>query len=44
MAGLSVGVVSTIVRPGASGALESDEFEEVFDDIAIGIELEDVRM
>lgn len=30
------------VQPGVSRALESDEFEEVFDEAAIGIELEDV--
>lgn len=38
-----MGIASTLlVKPGVSRALESDEFEEVFDDAAIGIELEDV--
>lgn len=37
-------IASTVlVKPDVSGALESDEFEEIFDDAAIGIELEDVR-
>lgn len=42
MGGLGIGIVSTLLEPDASRALESDEFEEVFDDDAIGIELEDV--
>lgn len=43
MGGLGVGVASTVLaKPDISGALESDEFEEVFDDAAIGIELQDV--
>lgn len=42
LGGLGIGIVSTLLEPGVSRALESDEFEEVFDDDAIGIELEDV--
>lgn len=45
LGGLGVGIASMstlLVRPGVSRALESDEFEEVFDEAAIGIELEDV--
>lgn len=43
MGGLGVVVASTfLVKPDISGALESDEFEEIFDDAAIGIELQDV--
>ncbi len=43
--GVGVGVASTLVvaKPGMSRALESDEFEEVFTDAAIGLELADVR-
>ncbi|CAN0109240.1 unnamed protein product [Ascophyllum nodosum] len=41
--GLGVGVTSTVARPKWSSALESDEFEEVFEDRAVGIELQDVR-
>ncbi|CAM9420380.1 unnamed protein product [Ectocarpus sp. 8 AP-2014] len=43
LGGLGIGIVSTLLEPDASRALESDEFEEVFDDDAIGIELEDVK-
>ncbi|CAM9367339.1 unnamed protein product [Ectocarpus fasciculatus] len=43
LGGLGIGIVSTLLEPGVSRALESDEFEEVFDDDAIGIELEDVK-
>ena len=34
--------MSTLAEPGSSRALENDEFEEVFEDGAIGMELEDV--
>lgn len=43
MGGLSIGMVPTLAEPGPARALESDEFEEVFEDGAIGMELEDVR-
>lgn len=43
MGGLGIGMASTLAEPGPSRALESDEFEEVFEDGAIGMELEDVR-
>eukprot|EP00903_Cladosiphon_okamuranus_P010059 g9534.t1 len=44
--GVGVGIASMstlLVKPGVSQALESDEFEEVFDEVAIGIELTDVK-
>lgn len=42
-AGVGIASMSTLlVKPGVSRALGSDEFEEVFDEAAIGIELEDV--
>lgn len=43
--GFGVGIASMstpLAKPGVSRALESDEFEEVFGEAAIGIELEDV--
>lgn len=41
--GVGIASMSTLLAtPGVSRALESDEFEEVFDEAAIGIELEDV--
>eukprot|EP00752_Nemacystus_decipiens_P008970 g8008.t1 len=46
LSGLGAGIASIsalVVEPGVSRALESDEFEEVFDEAAIGIELEDVK-
>ena len=45
LGGVGIGIASVftlLVEPGVSRALESDEFEEVFDEAAIGIELEDV--
>lgn len=45
LGGVGVGIASLstlLVKPGVARALESDEFEEVFDEAAIGIELEDV--
>lgn len=40
---LGVAAIGVVTEPLASLALESDEFEETFEDQAIGIELEDVR-
>ena len=40
---LGVATSALVAKPGESGALESDEFEEVFTDVAIGLELSDVR-
>lgn len=45
LGGVGVGIASistVLIKPGLARALESDEFEEVFDEAAIGIELEDV--
>lgn len=44
LGGLGAAVLSTLVEPRLSQALESDEFPETFEDQAIGIELEDVRL
>lgn len=43
LGGLNIGLISTFTQPDRSRALESDEFEEVFEEQAIGIELQDVR-
>ena len=44
LTGLNIGLISTFTQPDRSRALESDEFEEIFEEQAIGIELQDVRM
>lgn len=42
MTGLTTAVISTSAASRPSLALESDEFEETFDETVIGIELQDV--